>query len=435
MKKLLSLCLFTTISCFANYICDPCNPCMPKDPCDGCRTCDPCAQPCPKIQKTPKPNVCAYNAPYKVEVICPWDSFVTASYLFWEAKMDNTQYGDIEVEYVNLLQTDYKDMTVQNSRLDVDNKYQSGFKVGAGFTDNCDNWDFLAEYTFHRSSVKGSKSVANSAYSNDGSNTVSKFINGYFFTVLESEYNNFQQDMNFYPFYASGKWDVDLDMGDLEVGREYYVGRNLLFRPFSSLRLTWLRQTYLAKYDGPVSESINDAFNNPIETNGSFTSANTSSVRSWAIGPRFGFDLTWLFCGNFKAFSDMSTSILYTDYYKISTQGDYNLYNKNGDLFEHAVSTEEENKDLCALRPQAELTLGFSWGCNWDCNRWFFDISAGYTFIVFWNQNMFYDFNQQYNRNYQGDIGTVMEKTNKVLNFKGGDLYYHGLVITGSLYF
>jgi len=434
MKKVFYLICISSFSCFANYVCDPCNPCDEKAPCDSCQTCDPCYVPCIPIKKSPKPCVSAYNEPYKIEVACPWDTSVSLSYILWQPKMENTQYGDIQTEIDNNFNS-YADVTVCRDRLDVDQKYTSGFKAGLGFLCNCDFWDVFLEYTYLRSCANRKTSVADTAYVTDGTETTSKYNNGYFFTGCEGESALLGQDQNFKPFTASGNWNIDLDVGDAEIARKYYVGKCLLFRPFASLRLAFIRQSYLAKYAGPTAPDVNQAFNNPTEENGSFTFQNTSTVNSWGIGPRAGIDMTWVFCGNFRAFSDFAAGILYTRYYKQMNKGECSIYDDTNTLIGQFTNKAEEKDTYCVLRPETECTLGLAWGCDFECSRWYFDLSVGYTFNIFWDQNLFYESSKEYVRNVAGDIGTVMDKTNNLLNVNGGDLYFQGLTVTLALHF
>lgn len=435
MKKAFIL-IISSLSCFANYVCDPCNPCDEKDPCDSCRTCDPCYVPCVKIKKSPKPCIEAYNAPYKIELACPWDTYASISYILWEAQMDNTQYGDVQTEVVDIFDEPQSNTTVCRDRLDVDQTYTSGFKAGLGFMCNSDFWDFYLGYTYLRSCESRRTSVADTAYDTDGTLTTTKYINGYFFTGCENQSALLGENQNFIPFKGSGKWSVDLDVGDAEFGRQYYVGKCLLFHPFASLRLAFIRQTYLAKYSGPIAVSVNEAFNNPSNDNGNFTFQNTSTVDSWGLGPRAGLDMSWMFCGNFRAFSDFEASLLYTRYYKQKTNAQCQFFDGDDTLVAQSVNKAEEKNTYCTLRPVTEFTLGLAWGCDFDCSRWFFDLSVGYTFNIFWDQNLFYENSREYVRNVStAGLGTVMEKTNNLLSVKGGNLTFQGLTITLDMHF
>ena len=66
-----------------------------------------------------------------------------------------------------------------------------------------------------------------------------------------------------------------------------------------------------------------------------------------------------------------------------------------------------------------DVELGLGWGSYFDCNNWHVDVTAGYGFQVFFDQNMFRNFNE-------GHL---------VQNLPNGNLNVHGLTATIRLDF
>ncbi len=86
--------------------------------------------------------------------------------------------------------------------------------------------------------------------------------------------------------------------------------------------------------------------------------------KSWAVGPRFGFDSNWLLGSGFRLIGDMSQSVLYTRYTERKGSNDYNT-----------------------LRAVTETSLGLGWGSYFgDMNDFHFDLTVSYDFNIYWNQ-------------------------------------------------
>ncbi len=86
--------------------------------------------------------------------------------------------------------------------------------------------------------------------------------------------------------------------------------------------------------------------------------------KSWAVGPRFGFDSNWLLGSGFRLMGDLAQSVLYTRYTQRPGADGYNT-----------------------LRSVTESSLGLGWGSYFgDSNDFHFDLTVSYDFNVYWNQ-------------------------------------------------
>jgi hypothetical protein len=349
---------------------------------------------------TQSPSNCAYNAPYGINLACPWDVFVTASFLYWEPKEENLELGAVFVE------EDVSGTVITNEDITIfgmDFEYKPGFKVGAGFNFSCDNWQIFAEYTYHHSTTDASIG----SIPEDGQLLVfwkSSLVN-------DADLNQFEPDR------ASSKWELDFDAFDVEVAREYYVGRCFVFRTFGGLRGAWIQQKYKVKYEELFTSG------NFIGEPGEVLEA-THTSKCWGVGPRIGCDMQWLFCGNFRAIADVSASTLFTKYTTLEIDTSFQDFASDDLALEDDVNSKtHRNTDFCFVRPQLEMFLGLGWGDCFFCNNWYFDIEIGYTFNVLWNQNMFVSMTTNNNNN-NGEIFN-----------KGGDLSFHGLTLTARVDF
>jgi len=427
MKKFLTA-LFITSFCFAEYVCDPCNPCDENDPCDGCSPCMPCEQPCPVFSPPPKPQDCGYAAPYLTQVACSSKLFVTASFLFWEAKQDNMELGHIYTYSTPFdpAQPEKRDEKIQTLKWN----YHPGFKVGAGFNFDCDRWQLYGEYTYYRANTCGKMVLPDPPCSiQDNDYYKENWLQPYWTNDCLSQVAlDSDEDNEVIVTSGNGKWNLQLDLGDLELARQFYVGKCLIFRAFSALRYASIKQTMKVSHQVNTSVSVFMALFDP---DGIVQYDITHKLQSWGVGPRIGLDLLWeLSCG-FRIFCDSSASILYTEYYKNthSTNAEGTVYTGNlqpSSESYNCTSTHCFDRDPCTLKSQAEITLGFGWGGYLNCSRWYLDFELGYTANMFFDQNQFL---QQLNQTSYG----ATEYSNLV--GRGGNLIFHGITATAKLDF
>jgi hypothetical protein len=317
---------------------------------------------CPAVEKVKL--TCAYNAPARIEVRGCWDLYASASFTYWQALQDNMEYA-----IVNTGTNSAFNGTVQNLGFD----FEPGFKVALGMNFDHDNWDSRVEYTWFRGNTSSSVTA-----------TAPDEIHPLLASPSSDTF-----------LLASERWKLHMDLLDWELGRSYFVGKKLTFRPFIALRGAWIRQNVDVNYETPVN-----AFSGNVYVD--------KKSRSWAVGPRVGLSSDWLFCDGFRLFGNGSGDILFTRYTTLkSEQFQANIQQS---------SFEATQRNLNTVRTHLDLELGLGWGTYFDCNNWHVDFAAGYNFQVFFNQNMFRSFND--------DIAIAKSSATN------GDLYIQGLTLT-----
>ena len=308
---------------------------------------------------------CAYNAPAGICLRNGWDFNIFGSFIYWYASQD-----DMDIAYVNPINLTHGAVLRQSFN------YEPGFKVGFGFNTDYDSWAFRAEYTWLHETQSTGPTAAPALPSGAAG---SWRLNDWFFDTTTD------------PFISS-RWRLKLDMVDAVMTRPFYQGTRLTVSPFGGLRGLWLRQKMTVHGiddDGTVLDSV--------------------SLRStsWAVGPATGVGGHWLLGSGFRFEGNATASLLYTRYTKISAQESHS---------ESIFTTYSSEKDLSAVRPIAQLSLGLGWGryfhgCSSD---WYLDISLDYEFLEFWHQNMM----RTFSTNIQGYADDI------------GDLSMHGLTAT-----
>lgn len=312
---------------------------------------------------------CAYNAPARIEVRGCWDVYASASFTYWQPIQDNMELG--------VVTTTNADGSTDGIVENFNANFKPGFKVALGMNFDHDSWDTQVQYTWFRGTTSKSRNL---------DPTVPAEVLLPLWTVPASSEQFFA---------GSEKWKVHMDLLDWELGRSYYVGKKLTFRPFFAVRGAWIRQNLDVNYTAPV-------FTNLVSED--------KVSRSWAVGPRAGLYTDWMFCDGFRLFGNGAGDILFTRYTTLRSVETVGI-----------VPATVTQRNLDTVRPHLDLELGLGWGSYFDCNNWHIDLSAGYNFQVFFDQNMF--------RHFDDDIATVNSTS------PNGNLYLQGLTITARVDF
>jgi len=357
--KLFFFFLFTGTLIFADpSLCD-CDSCVYIRRPDKCNTCPP-----------PPPSTCAYNAPVSTGIGCMWKAALGASFVYFQAKQDNMQLA--------LKPKSITDTSVNSNVIDTNWEYNTGYKVKGIFYLMHDSWDLTAGYfNFHNS------------YSTSASAYDQLPMIPYFYDATAS---NLELDS------LTSRWKLQIDLITGEIGRKYYVGRNLFIRTFFGGEGGWIDQKLTIDY-------------NTTQTGSLITIPYESNSCNWCAGPRIGMQTEWETSCFFRFIADGSISILYTEYNnKYLNQ---TLEGSTPDI----LTNEVRFNTMCFLRPHLSMLLGISWGNYVHCNSWFFDVLVGYQADVFFDQNPF------------------GKPDNSLYTFTNDNLYLHGLVISATVEF
>jgi hypothetical protein len=354
-----------------------------NESCPSTTPCTPCCNPCvPQecIQLTP-----GYNAP--IQRCCEqnsWDLFITGGFIYWNPKQENMELGIVS-------QPDAPIYIVDGHVTNLEAEYSPGFQIGMGLNLNRDNWDTYLRYTWLRSHDSATTNL---------DPTKNAQLSPFWQIPLTQGGSN--------PAYYFGheKWKLHMDLLDLELGRTYYVGKHLVLRPFFGARGAWIRQRidvdYLNAASGlnPANVYIRQLFN------------------SWGVGPRTGFSSRWLIGKNFRLYGDGAADILFTQYRRLGcNQFGTNAFGTLTSQSGFHVNQRNSNH----LRGHFELEFGFGWQTECCMNRrWIIDLSAGYNYQIFFSQNMF--------RHYLNNFSFVSL-------MPAGDLHVHGLTATARVDF
>lgn len=229
-------------------------------------------------------------------------------------------------------------------------KWDFGFRIGAGYHLNYDQWDIALYWTYFRTDAKHRLS------SKPGVSIGPEF----FAALLSGDA----------PRSMSVKWSLLFNMFEWELGRSYWISNSLSLRPFIGLKGGWINQSIHAHYGDLIFLSIfptDDSAKECLKNN------------FWGIGPLGGVNTKWraYHFGShaFDLLGDFSVATMWgtwvcSDLYKTS--------------FSTTSSVNTKNSHLGALMFQGFLGVGWDVGLCSEKTR--FSAKLGYEMQLWLNQ-------------------------------------------------
>lgn len=346
---------------------------------------------------------------------CNGDWEITVAGFYWNAHQDGMEYAirnNVSFPEPNAAITPPavdSDILALNNLVDAEYqnpnfKWDFGFKVGLGYCTTCDGWDIGVEWTWYR----GKASEHIEAESSDNQ-------------TLMPLWSAFAPAVGG-PLFASdmqANWKLELNLIDIELGRNFWTSKYLAIRPFMGLRIAFIDQTFGIDTKGGSYSSPNQV---TTLTQASVNNNVSISNDYQGVGIRGGLDSTWnLGCG-WAIYGNMAGSIVYGKF-KI----DQDETNREA-VSPHTKSKVAEIKDdFRASRAMLDLGLGLQWmGMFCECQY-------GIRVALGWEHHMFFDQNQMWRINRIGD-GSASELPNNlgenVYQQRRGDLDTQGWTLT-----
>jgi hypothetical protein len=267
--------------------------------------------------------------------------FVTFDVLYWQSLVDGTQFAYSQGcdAYQTLpLNSDVRQITF--------NKWDWGFRAGAGYKFNHGEWDVYANFTYFK----------NSSDLTVGDGILTTILNETMAVKPSELFSSKKYYQN-----AVSSFKFSFNRLDLELGRDFYVSKFLSMRPHIGLMTAWINEQQTTKFTGG---SIGY---NTIEL--------TNEDKFWGVGPRTGINTTWHLCNGFSLIGNTSGAFVYGNYklqkhqcYSYPTMSDnaYNLY----DSLHRFSPTGQLQLGLRYDRYTTDCKQHFSAFLAWDIQYW-----------------------------------------------------------------
>jgi hypothetical protein len=279
--------------------------------------------------------------------------FLTADFLYWQAKEDGLEYA-LESKIITS-----DPFTVESDLHDLDFNWNPGFRAGLGYIfGNHDQWDLSLIYTYMRNDGHGSKST-NDLQEDPLSAMWAPFVLGPF--ALE----------------AKAHWHLSFNVLDCELGRNYFISKNIALHPHMGLRGAFIYQNYKADYVG-VFRFTNGA----LSGNTNYKADNDFK----GVGLRAGTDFLWHFSSHWGLFGKAAGALFYGHFHLEEDFRGLSLSGQGG-----SVSLNERNvsssRGMMRTRFNVDASIGIQWETFFSKKKRHLTLNLGYDLSHWFNQN------------------------------------------------
>ena len=286
--------------------------------------------------------------------------FITADVLYWHAKCGGTEFAYTDDDQIG-------SFPVQGRTKDMDFDWDWGLRFGVGYNFDHDGWDAKVEYTWFDSS--GSASVS------AGLNSTVIPLHGSS-TIVATANPGVGNPTDQFLFCNSAKsqYDFDYSCVDLELGRAYFISRDLSFRPHWGLKTAWIDQEQITRYTGG---NLNpDSSGNELGL-GNNTVHIKDECDFWGLGPRTGVESRWCLGNGFSIFGNVAAALLF-GYFDVDHKEQFSADPNN---------RIKLNANRHAFSPNVQMQLGLRWDKYIHDNKQHLGIGLGYEANYWWRQN------------------------------------------------
>jgi hypothetical protein len=286
-----------------------------------------------------------------------WHFF--ADFLYWQAQEDNLDYAALE---------HVSGTSIKQKVEDLDQHWKPGFRLGTGYHFGFhDQWDLTAYWTYFRGTASDSSSFP-------GTTNVNTTGNGFLIPtwgagILGSTLSK-----------ASAHWSVNLNLLDLELGRNFFASKAIAIRPYIGIRGASIDQDYTANYTAVFTlEDINgDDFDVSKPTR---MRAHNDYI---GMGPRLGADFIWHIGRHWGLLAKFSGSLLFGHFDVDQNFYGFSIDNTNDPFILNAAKFKWDD-DFNRVRANLEESLGVQ--CEWLFRKWNFTVAVLYEFAQWFEQN------------------------------------------------
>jgi len=291
---------------------------------------------------------------------CPSEGlYLDLNFLYWQPKVDGLEYAQREEIHSN-----GNPFVVDTQIDDLDFSWAPGAKVTVGYVfPSRDQWVLDLSWTYLHPKGRGSDSTNDPSLS-------SQLLRPFLVPVLLGSVAD----------RATANWQMNYNLVDIDLGRDFSVGRWITVSPHAGLRGAWLYQTFTVRYHGGY-QFLNAGTFSTLFKNTSFDAKN----HFCAIGMRGGADLEWRLSSRWSIVANLAGSLLYGKF-NIAQKLDGGFLLSTGTVF---INDEIANTrdSLWRLRPCFETEMGMKWQIPFNKGKYCVFAAATYNFVYWPGQN------------------------------------------------
>lgn len=316
-----------------------------------------------------------------------WNLSIQGDFLYWQATETGLSYAINQDFPVAVNPSTLESEFMGSGKAATPSfDWQSGFRIGLGYNIPHDQWDLDLLWTCCNGEGNNSQESNNP--------TRPTILTSY---VHPNSYNN---DTAPVCMKASADLSIGLNVVDLDLARQFKVGKWLSLRPHFGARSVWLDQTYNVRY-----EDLYATFHDEAPTLESYLTPMTNNF--WGVGGRAGFGMDFGLKWGISLFGDLAFSLLYGVFDVTRTERlTLSMKTSEGENIEATVFLGDEKFHAGTM--VTDIALGLRWSTGFAKDRIRLLLQAGWEQHMFFSQNQFMKFSDgQYWGNFtqnQGDV-------------------------------
>lgn len=365
----------------------------------------------------PIPQSCTYLPPSRPciisdECVAQNNIYLSFDFLYWQAKMDGLEYArtSASTPFFSLSNTsNIEAYNQQSEEVNLSFDWEPAFRIQLGTYLPHDSWWSLdLSFTHLDTCIKNSTLQPLSIDIFDvGIGLIATWTSP-LITINQTPGINILTRWS----EATASWDFGCNIFDLLLHQSLLMGEALSIKPGFGMKIGTIQQYYTVRYfEG----------NHPAVRGFPLNSKVSMKNRSFNLGPEFALSSQWRFGKHWNLFGTLSGSLMGSQV-TIGRNESCVEYNPISEIIE---SDEIRLNDrFWTFRPESSLQVGLEWG---DCycrqnSAIHYAFAIGYEGQIWWKQNMFFRY-----------VDGLSLKALAVPS--QGDLFFHGLTLSGKVDF
>lgn len=225
-----------------------------------------------KVERAP-----IYSSSGRAETAHALNLFLVAEYLYLQPQESGLAFG------IKTNDPTFSSPQEHFNYKNLDFDYNSGYRGVIGYNIPHDAWDLYFYWMHYNTDVHGH------ARAEPGGGIL----------PLWSALQPVGVNPPFFALNALARLRLNLNIGDIELGREYYIGKSVTLRPSLAVRAGFINQHYHVVYKDLLFNSL--LITDDIWLKNDF----------WGVGPKAGIDSQWNLFGGFHVYGSAAFSLLY----------------------------------------------------------------------------------------------------------------------------
>lgn len=284
--------------------------------------------------------------------------FFTLDVLYWQSKVGGAEYAESMPSFTNAIVYEF---STREPKFD----WTFAFKAGLGYDFFHDSWDAHAEYTYFRNTGHDKYGVSLPAVIIPRDSDALTVTAGTGRTKAA--------------FATTSSSDLKLRLDDfiVDLGRAFFVSKNLSLRPNVGLKASWITLKQSSRFSGGGIAYSYVVLGSTVHVQGlgNGTVYESLEQKFFGLGPRAGMDSKWHLGNDFSIYGNVTGALLF-GYFRRDFTFTYS------DLPSNIISS---NKKWHRLTPTVDFELGLVYDRYIMCDTQHFSIALGYENQYYWD--------------------------------------------------